>query len=135
MPNKESYVHYHFGTRKNRTHASYYPIISNVQVTVLGLVTWTTDIPSTSQVNYGLNPLIGALSPFDATLVTSHSVQLSGLTNNLLYYFRVQSFFSDALSISDLYAFQFIAQALFILLEGGTFMVLEDGTKIRMEIP
>lgn len=135
IPDKRSYVHYHFVPKKRLQHQSNYPRISNVQATTLGLITWTTDIASTSQVHFGTSPLLAVFTSFDGTLVTNHSVQLTGLTSGVLYYFRVQSFFSDALSISDLYTFQFQATPAFILLEDGTFMLLEDGTKIRLESP
>lgn len=118
---------------KSIPHASNYPIITNVAATSGGLVTWTTNIASTSQVLYGTLPLLGLSTSQDSTLVTSHSVQLSGLTDGVRYYFRVQSFFSDALSISDLYTFQFVAIGIFILLEGISYMLLEDGTKIKVE--
>lgn len=133
MPDKASYVYWHFSTKKHRTHKSYYPVISNVQSTPTGLITWTTDIPSTSQVHFGTTPLLAVFSPFDGTLVTSHSVQLSGLTANILYYFRVQSFYLDSISISDLYTFLYNPITGDILEEDGSYILLEDGTKIPLE--
>lgn len=124
------YLPYKKGPQGN----SHYPIITNVQITITGLVTWTTDIPATSQVNLGTSPMLGVLTPYDPTLVTSHSVQLTGLTNGVLYYLRVQSFYLDSLSISDLYTFQFSSAATGdLLLEDGTYILLEDGTKIPVE--
>lgn len=131
MPNKSDYIHYHFIPKKRLQHQSNYPRITNVQATSAGLITWTTDIPSTSQVNYGTNPLIGVMSPFDGTLVTSHSVQLTGLIGGIIY-FKVQSFYLDSLSISDLYSFQAIVGS-FLEMEDGTYILLEDGTKIPLE--
>ncbi len=63
-------------------------------------ITWTTDKPSTSQVEYGEviyreagDP--GYVSfystPLDENLVTSHSVTLSGLESNTTYRYRVKS--------------------------------------------
>lgn len=94
---------------KTLQHRSNYPVITNVVVTAAGLVTWTTDIPSTSQVVYGTNIYLGLMSPYDSTLVTSHSVQLTGLADGTTYYLKVQSFYLDALSISDLYTFRTVA--------------------------
>ena len=54
-------------------------------------ITWTTNEASTSQVDYGLTISYGSSSPLDATLVTSHSVALSGLTAGTLYHYRVRS--------------------------------------------
>lgn len=130
---RRDYIYWHFRPKKELCKKSNYPIISNVQATPTGLITWTTNIPSTSQVNFGTSPLIGVFSPFDGTLVTSHSVQLTGLTNGILYYFRVQSFFLDSLAISDLYTFQFVSANNDILLEDGTYILMEDGSKIRLE--
>jgi regulation of enolase protein 1 (concanavalin A-like superfamily) len=73
------------------------PVISNVASTASATsatITWTTDRPSTSQVRYGLTSAYGNTTPMDSTLVTSHSVTLSGLNCNTLYHYSVTS--SDA---------------------------------------
>jgi hypothetical protein len=57
-------------------------------------ITWTTNEPSTSQVDYGPTTSYGSTTPLDSTLVTAHSVTLIGLTSNATYNFRVRS--SDA---------------------------------------
>jgi hypothetical protein len=54
------------------------------------VVTWTTDVVSTSVVAYGLTPAL-ELTAGDSTATTSHQVVLSGLQPNHLYYFRVSS--------------------------------------------
>lgn len=70
------------------------PIISNVQVTNIttnsALVTWTTNEPADSRVDYGLTSTLGA-SVSSPTLVTSHSLTLTGLSSNALYYYQVRS--------------------------------------------
>lgn len=132
MPNKLDYVREKGLPHKTLIHSSNYPIITNVLVTAGGLVTWTTNIPSTSQVQYGTTPLLGPFTPFDGTLVISHSIQLSELINGY-YYFRVQSFYLDALSVSPLFVFQFFTATGDLLLEDGTYITLEDGTKISVE--
>jgi hypothetical protein len=119
--------------KKGPCGTSNYPIISNVAISQLGVVTWTTDIASTSQVHYGTTPNLGPYSPYDATLVTSHSVTLSDLVAGTLYYIKVQSFYLDSLSISDLYTFIYNPVTGDILLEDGTYILLEDGTKIAVE--
>ncbi|MGD0797326.1 MAG: fibronectin type III domain-containing protein [Acidobacteriaceae bacterium] len=55
------------------------------------VITWTTDLPSGSQVNYGTTTGYGASSPADPTLVTAHTVTLTGLAANTLYDFDVVS--------------------------------------------
>ncbi|MES2986221.1 MAG: fibronectin type III domain-containing protein, partial [Patescibacteria group bacterium] len=53
-------------------------------------VTWTTNEGATSTVNYGLTTGYGSAST-SATLATSHSIVLSGLTSSTLYHFQVSS--------------------------------------------
>ncbi len=54
-------------------------------------VTWTTNNPADSQVEYGTTVGYGATTTQDATLVTAHSQTVSGLTPNTLYHYRVRS--------------------------------------------
>jgi hypothetical protein len=56
-----------------------------------GTMDWTTDIPATSQVEYGETPERIRKTPLDTDLVTSHTAVLTGLTSNKRYYFRVKS--------------------------------------------
>ncbi|MDO8426418.1 MAG: CFI-box-CTERM domain-containing protein [Deltaproteobacteria bacterium] len=74
------------------------PAISNVQVADIAAgsatVTWTTDEPSTSQVEYGPSSALGSAGAYDPSLNTVHSVGLLGLSSYTLYDFRVKS--SDA---------------------------------------
>ena len=69
------------------------PTISNVQVTPLATsatVTWTTDAPASSTVVYGQSTSYG-LQVQDPTLVTTHSLQLTGLSAGTLYHYQVSS--------------------------------------------
>jgi hypothetical protein len=70
------------------------PILSAISVvsitTTSATVQWTTDIPATSVVDYGLSVAYGATTT-DATLVTPHSRPLVGLTPSTTYHFRVRS--------------------------------------------
>lgn len=121
MPQKVDLYDY-LRFKKSIPHLSNYPIISNVVVSGSGLVTWDTDVPSTSQVFYGVVPYFGFNTPYDSSLVTSHTVVLSGLSVGVLYYLKVQSFNKDALSISDLYTFIFTQASIngFILASPNT---------------
>ncbi|MBI4582844.1 MAG: alkaline phosphatase [Planctomycetes bacterium] len=53
-------------------------------------ITWTTDEPADSQVDYGLTASYGSAAS-GAALVTSHSIALSGLLPNTLYHYRLTS--------------------------------------------
>jgi hypothetical protein len=54
------------------------------------VVLWTTSTPASSKVFYGTTPAYGQ-STVDSTLVTSHTVTLTGLTASTSYDFQVQS--------------------------------------------
>jgi hypothetical protein len=70
------------------------PTITNIQVTSItpnsAVIGWTTDLPSTSQVNYGLSSYTSSTS-LDSTLVTTHSQTLTGLVPSTTYHFDVVS--------------------------------------------
>ena len=79
------------------------PLISNlaqvVQANGNATVTWDTNEPSDSRVDYGTNPSSLASSQSSSAPVSSHSVQLNGLDPNTTYYYRVTS--SDAAANSS----------------------------------
>ena len=54
-------------------------------------INWKTDVPATSQLEYGLDTQYGSISDLDATYKTDHSVKLNGLSPNTEYYYRVIS--------------------------------------------
>jgi len=54
-------------------------------------ITWTTDVPADSQVQFGLTPGYGSATPVDRTLVRSHSVTITGLARRTHYFFQVLS--------------------------------------------
>jgi chitin-binding protein len=54
-------------------------------------ITWSTNEASDSQVEYGLTPSYGSSTPLNTSLVTNHSVALSGLTASTTYHYRVKS--------------------------------------------
>ncbi len=70
------------------------PVITDrsaVPESTTALITWTTDEPSSSRVDYGTSqdPLTNSESA--SALVTAHSIQLTGLQPSTTYYFRVRS--------------------------------------------
>ncbi len=54
-------------------------------------ITWTTNEPATSRVEYGLTTSYGSTTELDPALVTAHSVLLTGLAPNTTYNYRVHS--------------------------------------------
>jgi len=71
------------------------PVISSVAAGSItpssAMITWTTDIPSSSQVFYGTTASYGQSTTFDSTQVTRHSQTLNGLTAGTTYHYDVQS--------------------------------------------
>jgi lysophospholipase L1-like esterase len=55
------------------------------------LITWTTNVPATSQVEYGLTTSYGQATAVEAALLVAHAVLLSGLTPASTYDYRVRS--------------------------------------------
>jgi Phosphodiester glycosidase len=53
--------------------------------------TWNTEVPATTQVQYGLTTNYGSATPLDARLVRSHVATLAGLTRGTNYYYRAIS--------------------------------------------
>ncbi|MBI4056070.1 MAG: hypothetical protein HY399_00795 [Elusimicrobia bacterium] len=69
--------------------------ISNIAVmnisSIAATISWTTQQPSDSQVEYGTSSSYGLFSLLDANLITSHSQTLSNLNPSTLYHFRIHS--------------------------------------------
>jgi peptidoglycan hydrolase-like protein with peptidoglycan-binding domain len=66
-------------------------LIFSTPTQTTSLITWTTNESSSSQVEYGSTLSYGQTSVLDSTLVTNHSVVLSGLTPGTVYHYRVKS--------------------------------------------
>ncbi len=72
------------------------PVISSVAASPGGngttaTVTWNTDEPASSRVDYGISPGDLSLNSSSATLVSSHSLGLASLMPSTTYYYRVTS--------------------------------------------
>lgn len=63
----------------------------NVSTSTNVTITWATDQPASSQVEYGPTTAYASLSSLDPTLTTSHSVTLTGLATKTVYHCRVLS--------------------------------------------
>ncbi len=71
------------------------PTISNVTATPgsggTATISWTTNVATTTKVDYGTSSTSLSLSASSSTLSTSHSITLTGLTQGTTYYYRVTS--------------------------------------------
>src|SRR5207247_2886330 len=71
------------------------PGLSTVTASSVGpnaaTITWTTDEPADSQVEYGLTTGYGSAIPVVSGLVTAHTVTLNSLAAGTLYHYRVKS--------------------------------------------
>jgi len=70
-------------------------VISNITVTPningTASITWNTNVPTNSLVDYGTNAGTLNLNESNAAFVTNHSLQLTGLSLGTTYYYRVTS--------------------------------------------
>lgn len=53
------------------------------------VISWKTDVPTTTQVEYGQTTSYGILTPEETNLTTNHQVTLPGLPDDTLFHFRV----------------------------------------------
>ncbi|HWB96798.1 MAG TPA: DUF4082 domain-containing protein [Bryobacteraceae bacterium] len=70
------------------------PVISALSAapgSISAVITWTTDEPSSSRVDFGISAGSLNLTQSDPTLTTSHSITLSALTAGTTYFYRVTS--------------------------------------------
>jgi peptidoglycan hydrolase-like protein with peptidoglycan-binding domain len=65
--------------------------VNSSVTTSTATVSWTTNMAADSQVNYGLTSAYGSSTALDASLVTSHSEMITGLTPGTVYHFQVVS--------------------------------------------
>jgi chitinase len=69
------------------------PVITSYSVTkktmTTATITWTTDIPTTGNINYGLTTTNLSNNLIDSTLNTSHTLTLTNLTKSTKYYYKI----------------------------------------------
>ncbi len=70
------------------------PVISNIKISAVtdstATISWETDEPSNSVINYGLNSQYGS-KEINATQTKTHSLTLTGLSSNTSYHYQVKS--------------------------------------------
>ena len=91
------------------------PVISGVNSSAVtsnaATITWLTDQPSSSQVQYGTSTAYGSSSSLNSSLVTSHSVTLTGLTPGTTYnYAAVSSNSAGSSATSPNFSFSTVTQ-------------------------
>jgi len=69
------------------------PTISGASATssLSATITWTTDQPSTGQIQYGTTTAYSSSTPVNSRMITSHSATLTGLTGSTTYHYRILS--------------------------------------------
>ena len=71
------------------------PVISGVSATNIttssATITWTTNEASNTQVDYGTTASYGQSTAVNTAMVTTHSVNLSNLSADTIYHYRVKS--------------------------------------------
>ncbi|RYY71302.1 MAG: choice-of-anchor D domain-containing protein, partial [Chitinophagaceae bacterium] len=55
------------------------------------VISWTTDVPATSRIDYGITTGNLNLNSYDAASVSNHTIQLTGLSLGVSYFYRVTS--------------------------------------------
>ncbi len=77
--------------------------ISNISVatsTYDATISWTTSVPATSKIDYGITAAYGS-SASDSTLVSTHSLTLNNLSAATTYHFKISGINSDGTSASS----------------------------------
>ncbi|HSN18380.1 MAG TPA: Ig-like domain-containing protein [Gammaproteobacteria bacterium] len=76
------------------TYAAQAPVLRNIAVTIRSTsatVSWNTNQPATGQVAYGLTSNYGHMSTLNSTLLTAHSIVLTGLVAGTVYHYHIIS--------------------------------------------
>lgn len=106
--NRSSFV-YQYGRERNIGHnfgVYAKPAITGIRNlnvlpgTTTAIVTWDTDLPADTQLEYGLTSSLGSSTPLNTRPVRTHIVTLSGLFSGTNYYFRARSSDGVALNLS-----------------------------------
>jgi exopolysaccharide biosynthesis protein len=88
--NRERYTGSQFGV-SSKASSGFISDVNVVPGNTNAVVNWTTAVPASSQVEYGLTSDYAWQTPLDPALVTSHSVILTELTPGTSYYYRIRS--------------------------------------------
>ncbi len=108
-------------------------ILSGVETSLITttavIISWHTDLPADSQVEYGDSNNLGFLTELSSTLTTDHSVSISSLISNTNYIFRVKSkpIGGTVATVSDNYEFNTLSHATSIVSAANIISVSSSG--------
>lgn len=115
------------------------PVISQIQEGSMSsssiTISWVTDEPSTSQIEYGQTESFGKISSTGGTLSLTHSIALVGLTPETRYYYRIRS--KDAAgneTITRTFNFMILKEAPVVLQEPFRIMRFEVYARTEQSI-
>jgi len=80
------------------------PVISAISAdasSTIATITWTTDEPALSLIEYGTTDTYDTIILLDSNFVTSHSIELTGLSSSTDYHFMVTSWDTSTNSASS----------------------------------
>lgn len=81
-----------FKTSVSTSHVPQLSYLASWGITSSGItISWSTDMPSTTAVSYGVSPALGQTTPVQTKLSNTHGVTLAGLNSGTKYYFTAQS--------------------------------------------
>jgi hypothetical protein len=100
---RERIVGHNFGVRARPLESGLRGLVIEPGTTT-ALVTWETDAPATTQVEYGLTASYGSVTALDPRLVRQHVATLAGLQPGTTYHYRAVS---SSVGRSDTQACQF----------------------------
>lgn len=95
-------------------------LISGVESSFVGensvTITWMTDLPSDSQVEFGDSINLGSETVTNSTLTTNHSISISNLIPDTNYIFRVKSkpLGASVATVSNLHEFSTLITPIFV---------------------
>jgi len=89
-PGSQRSIGCNFGVRSTGPASSILDLVVTPGSTT-AILTWRTEVASTTQVEFGPTKSLGSLTPLDSRMVKEHVATLSGLTPGADYYFRASS--------------------------------------------
>jgi Abnormal spindle-like microcephaly-assoc'd, ASPM-SPD-2-Hydin len=107
--------------------------VSSVAVTTTNItatINWTTAVPATSRIKYGLTTSYGTLTALNSNFTTAHSVSLTALTAGTIYHYRVLSADATGVRVTGLdYTFTTLTASVNVSVSPTTATVVSGGSQ------